>query len=70
MVITTGEESVETGTNIRIQVATSSPQSYVGLRAIDKSVLLLRSGNDITNQRVRTELPQILTLLVKSDVYL
>ena len=27
--------------------ATASPNSYIGLLAVDKSVLLLRSGNDI-----------------------
>ena len=51
MVITTAE-SAETGSNLRIQVMTSSPESYVALQAIDKSVLLLQSGNDITKERV------------------
>ncbi|KAJ6649478.1 CD109 antigen [Pseudolycoriella hygida] len=35
---------------------TTSPDSFVGLLAVDQSVLLLRSGNDISVERVKTEL--------------
>ena len=31
---------------------TAAPSSYVGLLAVDQSVLLLRSGNDITEDQV------------------
>ena len=52
MSIMTSMSSVDAGSNVTIQVTTSSNQSYVGLRAIDRSVLLLKSGNDITKERV------------------
>lgn len=31
----------------------ADPNSYVGLLAVDQSVLLLKSGNDITKEMVR-----------------
>ena len=44
--------TVDAGDDVSIRVQTSSQGSYVGLRAIDQSVLLLKSGNDITKERV------------------
>ena len=35
------------GANVEVTVRTK-PNSYVGLLGVDQSVLLLRSGNDIT----------------------
>jgi len=46
-------DTVEAGDDVTIRVDTSAPGSYVGIRAIDQSVLLLKSGNDITTDRVR-----------------
>lgn len=37
----------------------ASPKSYVGLLAVDQSVLLLKSGNDITVDMVRLNNKQI-----------
>lgn len=54
--ITTSSNNVDAGDAVNITVQTSSFGAYVGLRAIDKSVLLLRSGNDISRERVRTSL--------------
>ncbi|XP_076814766.1 CD109 antigen-like isoform X2 [Clavelina lepadiformis] len=48
--------TVDAGDDVSIRVQTSSQGSYVGLRAIDQSVLLLKSGNDITKERVRDDL--------------
>ena len=45
-------ERVEASDDVRIYINTSAPGSYVGVRAIDQSVLLLKSGNDITIGRV------------------
>ena len=46
---------MDAGDDVTIDVVTS-PGSYVGARAIDQSVLLLKSGNDITTQRVRFDI--------------
>ena len=51
--ISTPQDIVDAGTKLNFTVKTSSGDSFVGLRAIDKSVLLLKSGNDITRERVR-----------------
>ena len=51
--ISTPQDIVDAGTKLNFTVKTSSVDSFVGLRAIDKSVLLLKSGNDITRERVR-----------------
>ncbi|CAK8680732.1 unnamed protein product [Clavelina lepadiformis] len=48
--------TVDAGDDVSIRVQTSSQGSYVGLRAIDQSVLLLKSGNDITKERVANDL--------------
>ena len=37
----------EPGNNVEMTIETK-PNSYVGLLAVDQSVLLLKSGNDIT----------------------
>ena len=48
--ISTPQNTVDAGTKLNFTVKTSSGDSFVGLRAIDRSVglLLLKSGNDIT----------------------
>lgn len=47
----------ETKPGARVQVKVSTmPQAYVGILGIDQSVLLLKSGNDITQQDVINEL--------------
>ena len=43
---------VDAGDDVRISVKTSEPGSFVGLKAIDKSVLLLKTGNDISMEEV------------------
>ena len=43
---------VDAGDDVRISVQTSEPGSFVGLKAIDKSVLLLKTGNDISMEEV------------------
>ena len=51
MQLSSSAESVDAGDDVTIDVVTSAG-SYVGARAIDQSVLLLKSGNDITTERV------------------
>ena len=50
--ITSPVTSVDAGTDVMIRVDTSASGSYVGIRAVDQSVLLLRSGTDITKEKV------------------
>ena len=40
-------DSVEPGKTVDVLIK-AKPNSYVGVLAVDQSVLLLRSGNDIT----------------------
>ena len=49
--LSSSAQSVDAGDDVTINVHTSAG-SYVGARAIDQSVLLLKSGNDITTERV------------------
>ncbi|XP_070574483.1 CD109 antigen-like [Ptychodera flava] len=49
------KDEAEPGEDIDVDV-TASPNSYVGILAVDQSVLLLRSGNDITQDEVFEEL--------------
>lgn len=45
------KQSAEPGDSIKFTV-NADPESYVGLLAVDQSVLLLKSGNDITKEIV------------------
>nr|NP_001027688.2 alpha-2-macroglobulin homologue precursor [Ciona intestinalis] len=56
--ITSSSTSVDAGEDVSIRVQTSSSGAYVGARAIDQSVLLLKSGNDISQERIVTDLNQ------------
>ncbi len=49
--ISMDKDSAEPGDSIRI-VVKADAQSFVGLLAVDQSVLLLKSGNDITSDLV------------------
>jgi len=49
--MTASDDNVDAGDDVTINVQTSAG-AYVGARAIDQSVLLLKSGNDITQDRV------------------
>ena len=53
MSIHLSNNSVDAGANVSIRVNTSAAGSYVGIRAVDQSILLLKSGKDITEARVR-----------------
>uniref|UniRef100_A0A8C4QUS9 CD109 molecule n=1 Tax=Eptatretus burgeri TaxID=7764 RepID=A0A8C4QUS9_EPTBU len=44
--------------NVSLQVTTGEAQAYVGLVVVDKSVLLLKDGNDITQEKVISEVAQ------------
>jgi len=46
------DDTVRPADTVSISVA-AHPASYVGLLAVDQSVLLLRQGNDITQDSVR-----------------
>lgn len=48
-------EQLQAGDNVTIDVQTN-PKSYVGLLAIDQSVLLLKSGNDLAQSDIVNEL--------------
>jgi CD109 antigen len=45
--ITTDTEETQPGTDVELTVETK-PNSYVGILGVDQSVLLLKTGNDIT----------------------
>ncbi|CAJ0594163.1 unnamed protein product [Cylicocyclus nassatus] len=49
--------TVEPGEPVSFKV-TADPDSYVGLLAVDQSVLLLKSGNDITPQLVESDIEE------------
>jgi hypothetical protein len=45
--INTNSEETQPGTDVELTVE-AKPNSYVGILGVDQSVLLLKSGNDIT----------------------
>ncbi|PIO53031.1 hypothetical protein TELCIR_25653, partial [Teladorsagia circumcincta] len=47
--LTIDKSSVEPGESVSFKVS-ADPESYVGLLVLDQSVLLQKSGNDITPQ--------------------
>ncbi|KAF1771754.1 hypothetical protein GCK72_003582 [Caenorhabditis remanei] len=49
------KQAVEPGQNVKFKV-TSDKNSFVGLLVVDQSVLLLKTGNDITREKVETDL--------------
>ena len=53
--IDTDVRETKPGAHVQVKVSTM-PQAYVGILGIDQSVLLLKSGNDITQQDVINEL--------------
>ncbi|XP_067663894.1 CD109 antigen-like isoform X3 [Haliotis asinina] len=53
--ISMDKTSAQPGDSVNVQV-TADPQSLVNLLAVDQSVLLLKSGNDITQSEVISEL--------------
>ncbi|XP_052864269.1 uncharacterized protein LOC128270884 [Anopheles cruzii] len=55
MKVTLSKEQTKPGQDVEITVSTN-PDSYVGLLGVDQSVLLLKSGNDITKEDVFSEL--------------
>ncbi|XP_058061517.1 thioester-containing protein 1 allele R1-like isoform X2 [Anopheles bellator] len=55
MKVTLSKEQSKPGQDVEITVSTN-PDSYVGLLGVDQSVLLLKSGNDITKEDVFSEL--------------
>lgn len=57
--ITLSSYEVKPKLNVSVSVA-SKPLSYIGLLAVDQSVLLLKSGNDIDKASVSDELKQYL----------
>uniref|UniRef100_A0A182PLQ3 CD109 antigen n=1 Tax=Anopheles epiroticus TaxID=199890 RepID=A0A182PLQ3_9DIPT len=57
MKVSLSKEQTKPGQDVEISISTN-PDSYVGLLGVDQSVLLLKSGNDITKQQVFSELEQ------------
>uniref|UniRef100_A0A0N4Z9Y8 TEP1-F n=1 Tax=Parastrongyloides trichosuri TaxID=131310 RepID=A0A0N4Z9Y8_PARTI len=53
--------SVEPGEELKFTVK-AAPESYVGLLAVDQSVLLLKSGNDITKDLIEQDIEQYDTM--------
>ncbi|CAJ0956774.1 unnamed protein product, partial [Mesorhabditis belari] len=49
--------SAEPGETIKFKIR-ADPDSYIGLLAVDQSVLLLKSGNDITKQLIETDIEE------------
>lgn len=60
-------DTAKPGDEVQINVK-SNPKSYIGLLAIDQSVLLLRSGNDLANDEIWNEL-EMLTAQTKPRSY-
>ncbi|CAD6199103.1 unnamed protein product [Caenorhabditis auriculariae] len=50
-------QSAEPGQPVKFKV-TADPDSFVGLLAVDQSVLLLKSGNDITPEMVESDIEE------------
>jgi len=51
--ITTNSEETQPGTDVELTFE-AKPNSYVGILGVDQSVLLLKSGNDITEVNGKT----------------
>jgi len=51
--INTNSEETQPGMDVELTVETK-PNSYVGILGVDQSVLLLKSGNDITEVNDKT----------------
>lgn len=51
MAISFDKTKAQPGENVNVRV-TADPMSTVNLLAVDQSVLLLKSGNDITQEEV------------------
>ena len=65
--INTNSEETQPGTDVELTVETK-PNSYVGILGVDQSVLLLKSGNDITQVNGKTVvcfMPYHLRILLK-----
>jgi CD109 antigen len=45
--ITTSTEETQPGTDVELTIE-AKPNSFIGILGVDQSVLLLKSGNDIT----------------------
>ncbi|KFB45610.1 AGAP008364-PA-like protein [Anopheles sinensis] len=54
-VVSLSKDQTKPGQDVEISISTN-PDSYVGLLGVDQSVLLLKSGNDITKEEVFGEL--------------
>ena len=48
------------GENVSLHVSASEARAYVGLLVVDKSVLLLKEGNDVTKEKVKATAPHSL----------
>uniref|UniRef100_A0AAG5DEP7 CD109 antigen n=1 Tax=Anopheles atroparvus TaxID=41427 RepID=A0AAG5DEP7_ANOAO len=55
MKVSLSKDQTKPGQDVEISISTN-PDSYVGLLGVDQSVLLLKSGNDITKEQVFGEL--------------
>lgn len=53
MSVSFNRDTSEPGDEIVFTVE-SSPRSYVGILAVDQSVLILKSGNDVTREEVKS----------------
>lgn len=51
MALSIDKNTIEPGEDIKFTVK-AAPDSYIGLLAVDQSVLLLKSGNDLTKELV------------------
>jgi hypothetical protein len=60
--INTDVEETRPGTNVELTFE-AKPNSYVGVLGIDQSVLLLKSGNDITTVNSKISVWLILNLV-------
>ncbi|KAK6016259.1 hypothetical protein OSTOST_18263 [Ostertagia ostertagi] len=55
--LTIDKSSVEPGESVSFKVS-ADPESYVGLLVLDQSVLLQKSGNDITPQLIESDIEE------------
>jgi len=54
--ISTSSSQLDAGNELKINITTSDINSFIGLRIVDQSVLLLKSGNDITKNKLIEDL--------------
>jgi hypothetical protein len=67
--INTNAEETQPGKNVELTVE-AKPNSYVGILGVDQSVLLLKSGNDITEVNGKTAVRFSVNFVKNVQIYI